>query len=689
MHKILILFALVFVALIKVNVLSAQPYQVDDLKQWQIKGYAKSAAEQGDIYSAVYYYQYLVRKYPKKNAYLWSLAMQQQKARNYQQAYILFDQLMHRSKKKYALCVYYKAINAKSLGAYDEAYELFKSIKKRRYKRALYARVVDEMEGCLLALDMQDSLINRDVTRLNNSINKSHIEFNPFYLNDSLIVYGSSGMDSIQYFTSDLDVPKRKFYLAEKKNDTWQGGSEPAAPFFNSGEYDTGDGVFSLDGNRFYFTRCTKNWKNKMVCHLWVTEREGDNWTEPVELGNEINIKDYTSTEPTVGTCYDPDLEVIYFISDRPEGQGGMDIWYTVYDVVNHSYEQPINAGVFVNTSEDEVTPFYDKYKHRLFFSSNGWPGLGALDVFYAKGDLVNWEEPVNVGYPINSSCDDVYYTENQLGNQGFLASNRPGGEALTHATCCDDLYEWEQSEIEKVWVKGTLEGREIAFDHVFSSTSQGEAEDVKYTVLDSARVNLYLKNDSSDLLYISNQLTRSDGGFEFLVPKGFDYEVFVDDGRVLNKKLTFSTRDVKPKDSKIELKPVLVKTISKNPLVMSNIYYEYGKADLLEESQRVIDETLLKLMNEYQDLLVEIRSHTDNKGDARYNLRLSKQRSKSVVDYLIAKGIEAYRLKAIGFGETLPVAQNEFPDGKDNPEGRALNRRTEFRLVNNSEMKK
>ncbi len=689
MLKILNSFTLIIVLNICI---SAQPYNLDDLKLWQIKGYARSAAIQGDTYSSILFYQFLVNKYPGKKKYQWALACQLLKSRNYREAYYAFDKLSLTRSKKDQLYIYYKAICAKSLGRHLEAFNLLNSLRIRKQKKWMpryFEEMVDNQRiGCELAMNLKDSLMKIDVKRLNESINHAHVEFNPFFLSDSVFVYSSSNTDSLMYFNIDQEIPRRRFQIAKRENGKWKGGYKASNPFFNSNEYDTGDGVYSLDGNRFYYTQCRKNWKGKVVCHLYVSIKIGGKWGNPQMLNDEINIPDYTASEPAVGTCYDPDLEVIYFVSDRPEGYGGTDIWYTIYDVVNGTYQKPINAGIYINTFGDETTPYYDTDNHRMFFSSNGWSGIGGLDVFHVKGDLVNWEEVVNVGYPVNSEYDDLYYTEHQLGNKGFFTSNRPGGISLAHSTCCDDIFEWETSDVEKVWVQGSIVGNKFDLNKLMSKEAKDISDMGKSLGLDSAKVNLFLKKDTSNLVFISKQITDDSGKFKFLVPKGFEYEVFVDDSRVLDKKITIDTRQVGMKELNLKLKPIAVKTISNNPIVLENIYYEFNNTELSEESKEVLNQTLLKLMQDYEDLLVEVRSHTDDVGSSRYNLRLSNQRSKSVVEYLVSKGIDKYRLKAIGFGETIPVASNTLPDGSDNPDGRALNRRTEFRLVDSREIK-
>ncbi len=693
MHKILVLFLVMLFGFL-VDHLYSQPYSLNKIKLWEVKGYAKSAVKQGDYNSAIYYYNYLEKKYPRKTKYLWSLAYQYHKSRNYKKAYEYFDKLVTVDKKKSLLASYYKSINAKSLGAYEEAYATLKKIKIKKKKkwmpRDFELLIENNLHGCLLAKELRDSLQTKNLIELNGSINNPHIDFNPFYISDSIFMYAAFNADTLKYYSSTDSIPKRRFYYAQKIDESWMGGKSPEvdSPFFNSIEYDTGDGVFSLDKNRFYFTQCKSNWKSKIVCHLYVTEKKDGRWLEPYQLENEINIPNYSSTEPTVGTCYDPNLEVIYFVSDRPGGYGETDIWYTIYDLVEHTYQKPVNAGIYLNTAGTETTPFYDRLNHLMYFSSDGWPSFGGLDVFYSHGDLVNWEEPYNIGYPINSQYDDLYYTENDLGIKGFFTSNRVGGVSLTHETCCDDIYEWKSSMYEKVLVKGRLLGEVMDVIELKSKLNNIKYKKIKDSLLVSnAKINLYIKKDSVNLIYISQTKTDSLGNFAFLAPLDLDYQLVVDDRRIWDKSKTFSTKDLDLNDEIYNIKDIYVKILYVGPYLLDGLFKTRNQTKLSDEDKGVIDEFLFKLMLINKEILVEIGSHTNNRGNSRQNRRLSSMRANAVVKYLVSKGVAADRLKAIGYGDTKPVVSNKKTDGKINPEDSARNLRTEFRFIDSTEL--
>ncbi len=686
MYKILI--AGLIVCLISINSF-AQYNDLEQYKKWQIKDFAIDAYNQQDYYTAINLYSYLSNHYPQNKTYNWKLALSYLYFRDYPNSLKIFNYLENNNSTKLELVNYYKAIVLQHLNKHKDALQTLKSIKyshKKKWMPHYFDQMIDtHIHGCKLVLEnnfMNDSII---LTRLNQSINSPHVESNPFYLNDTVFIYTSTKVDSLMYYYSYDKFPKRNFYTSVlTKDKQWFGGNPAKPPFINSNKFDTGNGVFSFDKQRFYFTISKKNWNNKIITHIYVTEQKNNTWSEPILLKQSINIDNYSSTQPAIGTCYNPNLEVIYFISDRPEGYGGTDIWYFTFNIKTHKYSHPINAGIRINSFGNETTPFFDKEQHLMYFSSDGWPGYGGLDIFCTKGDMVNWESPPdNLGRPFNSSVDDMYYTENELGNKGFLTSNRPGGNSVAHKTCCDDIFSWQKGAPQKINIKGQLLSQEILFNQSINNDSTIDKTLKK--PLTNSEINLYIKKDSVNSVFISKKHTDSEGRFSFLVPKGYDYEIFINDNRVLDKRKSFNAITTSKDIIDIPLKPIVTKSIAKNTIILENIYYEFNQTTLNLQSKATLDSTLLKFMQLYPDVMVEIRSHTDNIGNTQYNQELSIKRAGNVAAYLIEKGINKSRLKYSGYGESAPIVPNTYPDGKDNPEGRARNRRTEFKILQNN----
>jgi OOP family OmpA-OmpF porin len=390
-----------------------------------------------------------------------------------------------------------------------------------------------------------------------------------------------------------------------------------------------------------------------------------------------VNDPDFTSTMPTVAFDDKKKTDIVYFVSNRtPGGRGGLDIWYTQYDSKLKEYRTPKNAGTKINTAGDELSPFFDADLSTMYFSSDGWPGLGGLDIFKTNGELKTWSVPENIGSPLNSGSDELYYVVNKNNkDDGFFVSNRQSSEGSNKLNCCtncDDIYSFRWLESIHMFVEGVV--------------TDGDSSQI--TPLDLANVQLELKG-TDDTLYVPVQsaVTQKDGKYKIELIPGKDYRVVVKRDGFLSMERKFSTK------RKTDDAPIVADASLQRPteaiIKLENVYYEYASANLSEDSKAVLDSTLLRFMINNPEIVIEMAAHTDNIGDDKSNLKLSQKRAESVVNYLVSQGIEKERLKAKGYGETMPIASNQNPDGSDNPEGRKLNRRTEFKIVGKMPKKK
>jgi outer membrane protein OmpA-like peptidoglycan-associated protein len=367
---------------------------------------------------------------------------------------------------------------------------------------------------------------------------------------------------------------------------------------------------------------------------------------------------------PTVGIDSKKNEELVYFVSDRPGGKGGMDIWYTYFDAKKKIYKAPRNAGPIINTVGDEITPTYDINNRTLYFSSDGFPGLGELDIFQTIGEIKAWSVPENLGAPYNSSADDLYYAKGKKegAKNGFFVSNRKGGTNLLNETCCDDIYEFKEPEFVPLVVKGEV--TEVSSDSTIKKTG----------FLSNTPVSLYkIQKDGSEHL-IKSTTTDNKGVYSFQLEKGNNYKVIVEKNSYFTKRMELSTVSVvKPDTLTLDL---AVKKIPKEAIVITNIYYESGKAELRPESKTSLDKELVPLLKDNPQLIIEIGSHTDDVGSNEFNMKLSQQRAESVVKHLVEKGIPKERMLARGYGESKPLTTNVTP------EERQRNRRTEFKII-------
>ena len=507
------------------------------------------------------------------------------------------------------------------------------------------------------------------VTHLDNSINQAHIELGPIPLDSGTMAFASLRSDSVPIVPlgdEEYTPPHRQFYTATKTGKTWKGTGLWDVPF-NLSDADVGNGALSPDGEAFYFSRCEPNWKNEISCAIWVSYRDGGSWSEPVALGEGVNDPRYTSTMPTVGTETKRGRTVLYFASNRPGGKGGMDIWYALWNPKTNSFKEAKNAGTKVNTVADELTPFYDNQGRNPYFSSDGWPGVGGLDVFRTTGEMRTFVEPANVGVPFNSTADDLYMTVGKNREEGFFVSNRAGGMALINPTCCDDIYFYSWTDYIYVAVEGKVE--ETAEDS--SSTSPVEG----------ARVTLNLLDEELGKIPLETIVTGSDGRYQFDTEPEKDYSISVEREGYFTRSIPHSTKKVQESDTLAAATVSMMPIVEEKAIVIDNIYYDFDKATLKQEAKNALQEVLIPLLKDNPTLVVEIGAHTDSKGSDSYNLNLSKNRAKSVVTYLVENGIPKKRLRSQGYGEQQLRVQDEV-DGKYDEAKQALNRRTEFKVV-------
>jgi outer membrane protein OmpA-like peptidoglycan-associated protein/tetratricopeptide (TPR) repeat protein len=437
------------------------------------------------------------------------------------------------------------------------------------------------------------------------------------------------------------------------------------------------------DGKEMFFTKTEKNWKNQEISAIYQCKRVNGTWSVPVKLPWPVNDANYTSTQPATASNPKNGNLVLYFVSNRREGRGGLDIWYTEFNRKSGSWNQPANAGRDVNSAADECSPFYENGSHTLYYSSKGRPkGLGGYDIYKTTGAGKKWTDALPLPRPINSSFDDYYYSIRRNNREGNFRSNRPGSMALANRECCDDMYQFEIRECKNIQASGTVRNS-LDYAYVRELTTRypvklSFSEDS--VVLPDVVVALYMKNDSTGEQMVSEAITDENGNFGFNLDKDRQYEILVKNYGYFEKRIPVSTSGLNCSDT-INLGITSISYLPGTSIIV-NIYYEHNRYKLSDSAITTIDKGILPLFDLFPSAVLEIGSHTDNTGTDAYNLKLSQRRSESVVSYLISKGIPETRMVARGYGWRSPVAPNTNRDGSDNPAGRQLNRRTEIRIV-------
>ena len=394
-----------------------------------------------------------------------------------------------------------------------------------------------------------------------------------------------------------------------QKDDKGKWGKPQAIDSELNSNFDEGACCFSPDGRTMFLTQCKTDANYPRYATIVVSQRNDAAWSKPTEL---IISKDTLTSfaHPAVS----PDGEWLYFVSDMPGGLGGYDIWRCRF-LGNHEVGMIENLGQPVNTPGDEMFPTF-RPNGDLYFSSNGHPGMGGLDIYIlAKGGKLS-----HPGSPLNSQGDDFGMTFEGKRNQGFFCSNRGDSRGYDH------IYSFYNPEIVQT-VKGWVyeqDGYELPAAQVYMVGNDG--------------TNLKLS-------------VRGDGSFTQEIKAGVDYVFLGTCKGFLNHQEQLRVEPVKKSEEYVLQFPLA--NISA-PVLIENIFYDFDKATLRPESQTALDE-LVKLLNENPNITIELSAHTDYKGSDQYNERLSQRRAESVVNYLIANGIAADRLTPKGYGEGKP----------------------------------
>lgn len=338
----------------------------------------------------------------------------------------------------YPLAPFWYSMMLKYNGNYLEAKKSFKRIKRyfnNDRKGFYYQKIMQEIESCEKAIEIMKDTLLVDVKNIGTGINTYNSELGANFMNDSLIIYTSLRDEKMKEDNqiTDTSLYLTRLFTSTKNNSDWNQG-EKLPESINIPNYHIANGCLSPDEKTFYFNQCDRN----LRCKIYAVAIEDGEWKLPVYEVKNVNMEGYTSSQPFVTKINNK--EVLFFSSNRPGGFGMMDIWYAQKN--GSEFSSPVNPGININSIEDEITPFYNHKDSSLYFSSNWHYGLGGFDIFKSKTDLISFQIPENLGFPINTSVNDFYYYERN--NMVLLTSNRKGSLAKKGETCCNDIYFYE-----------------------------------------------------------------------------------------------------------------------------------------------------------------------------------------------------------------------------------------------------
>ena len=508
-------------------------------------------------------------------------------------------------------------------------------------------------------------------------VNSAGTEYAPVLRGDELVFTASR--KEVVYKNNGIPMTGLyKVKMGQNPDETGAGRGDGAGPQLFSGNVFQGDvnegtPAFTKDGKAMVFAR-GNNGKRKggADVDLYLSRQDqGGNWGAPIRLP----ISDSLAWDGS--PAFSADGKTLYFASNRAGSVGGIDLYRANMDASGR-FSRPVNMGRDINTPGDEMFPFVAA-DGKLYFSSDGHPGLGKLDVFVAtrSGGVIRIE---NMGQPINSPADDFGLTFPEP-NKGYMASNRAGGKGD------DDIYLVESGQIDTTTIAkkdppkpGTPGAPKVVRYFLAGSVATNTSPN---NPLDSARVRIV--DDANDAT-VAEVTTGQPGTFgKFPVQEGKTYSILAERRGYLTRREPFTMQGrsipeiflTKPEtDTTFNVALLLDKVELNKTFVLENIYYDLNKYNIRADAAPELDK-LVTILKDNPNLKIELSSHTDARDTDSYNMKLSQNRAKAAVDYIISKGIDAERLTAKGYGETQLVVKNARTE-----EEHQRNRRTEFKVL-------
>ncbi len=490
---------------------------------------------------------------------------------------------------------------------------------------------------------------------LGPSINSEYDEYWPSISADGEnIVFTVLVPNDILKF-SQGDLPKNPmnfqedFYQSYLKQEGWSARTAITSINTDSNE---GAQALSADGHWMFFASCNRP-DSKGSCDIYFSRRTIEGWSKPINIGIPVNSP-YGETQPS----FSADGKTLYFISNRPGGIGKNDIWKSeIISFLSNGcpvFSKPENLGEAINSPLSESSPFIHHDNQTLYFSSKGWLGFGEMDLFVSRRDSNgNWTEAVNLGYPINSNRDEIGLVINAEGNKGYFSS-----DGLSDTKNGKDIYEFELPENVKpqktTYVKGT----------VYDKETQRPL---------GAHLRIFRIEDGQDISV--SESTSFSGEFLFCLPIGSSYGLKVNKEGYLFYSDHFNVSESATIENPKKLKVYLSKIKKDEVVVLNNVFFDHDSYALKMTSYHELDDVIL-FLNSNPAITIEFGGHTDNVGDANYNMELSQKRAKAVYDYIISKNIPKDRVSFMGYGMNQPLMSN------DTEEGKAKNRRTEIKVL-------
>ena len=566
----------------------------------------------------------------------------------------------------------YNDVNYLLAKAYHLDYQFDKAIEKyKEHKNALTPeqlakeeKAIDKkINECLTAKELVANPERVFIDNMGEIVNSAYPEYRPLVVpEEDMIMFTSSRENTTGGRRDDDSFYFEDVYATYYDDGRW---TVPENDFgINSSNHEATAGI-SSDGTIIYIYRSAGG------NVLYESRLENDAYGMPHKLPAIINdgLKQ-TSAALTF------DKRTLYFTTKREDGYGGIDIYYSKKDAKD-KWTEPVNIGATINTPYDEEGVFISTDGKTLYFSSKGHNTMGGFDIFKSENVDGEWTNPVNLGYPINTPDNDVFFTMAANGQRGYYSSKKKDGYGDQDLYMITFLGKVKplvnnvnglSTAISENPAVAVYPEKKIEMNIIFSGVILDEE------TLDPLQATIEITDNAKNELIASFESNSKTGQYLLSLKPGINYGITVTKKGYLFHSENFDI----PKNAaarKVRKDILLSKVSVGSKIVLNNIFFDFNKATLRPESISELDR-LYKLMKDTPGLRIEISGHTDNIGSKSYNKKLSEKRAKAVVDYLVEKGIDKSRLAFAGYGFAQPIASN------DTPIGRQKNRRTEFKVL-------
>lgn len=506
------------------------------------------------------------------------------------------------------------------------------------------------LASCRFALTFPASLFEREPVSAGDSVNTPLDEYWPSVTGDGQQLIFTREVKRAGGYGRDYNRDRQEdFYISRWVADGYWGKARNAgAPLNTAGN--EGAQSISSDGRYMFFTACDRN-DGQGRCDIYYSSNDGNRWSPGLNLGQPVNSA-YWESQPSIS----PNGRMLFFVSNRPGGMGGMDIWYSTRSS-DGKWRKPVNPGKMINTPGDEFSPFIYFNGRTLYFSSNGRESFGGHDIYVTTLQRDStWTTPENLGPPVNTPADETGLVIESSGRRAYFSSvrNKDSGKDIYYL----DLPEEIQPEPVS-YFKGNVIDK-----------ASGQPITARYELTDLTR-----------RAEVINSVTDGRGEFFVCLPQGSSYglNVTAPGYMIFSENFDFVEGYT---SSEPYLKTIALNRVREGEFMrMYNVFYDTDSWELLESSLPELEQ-LLEFLNVNPTVVIEIGGHTDSDGSEEHNQRLSERRANSVREFLIKRGIAGERIFSHGYGETTPVADNITPAG------RRLNRRTEITILSEGTIK-